>query len=193
MMPETEKNIPQNENNFNAGEIAGRLSEEEKTALSHQPVTEEKSQNNYENLKLPEHLKGCELHWQSFKQLAAELELSDETVQKLLDWEAKTTADGRKISDETRSQILAKWTAQTKEIFGPYYQKHVTNALAAAQRFGGEELRMLLDATGLGSHPVIVKTFHEISKQISEDSSVGGMARTGTDKTFTEALYGKTV
>jgi len=193
MMPETEKNIAQNENNFNAGEIAGRLSEEEKTAFSYQPVTEEKSQNNYENLKLPEHLKGCELHWQSFKQLAAELELSDETVQKLLDWEAKTTADGRKISDETRSQILAKWTAQTKEIFGPYYQKHVTNALAAAQRFGGEELRMLLDATGLGSHPVIVKTFHEISKQISEDSSVGGMARTGTDKTFTEALYGKTV
>lgn len=175
---------------FQADEATGRLSEAENVSAPDQLSSVEKS-DGYEELELPSELKECEENWQSFKTLANQLQLPAETVQRLLDWQAQTLTEGRKISEEVRGQILDKWTAQTKEMLGPCYQKHLTSALSAAQRFGGEELRELLDVTGLGNHPVIIKTFYEISKSISEDRSIGGAARSTTDKTFAEALYGK--
>lgn len=175
-----------------ADEATGRLSEAETSSVQDQLLQTQKS-DEYEAVSLPAELKECEEDWHAFKALATQLQLPAETVQKLVDWQAKTLADGRKIADEARTQILDKWTAQTQEMLGPCHQKHLADALGAVQRFGGEELRSLLEVTGLGSHPLIVKTFYEISKQISEDSSVGGAPRGTTDKTFAEALYGKAV
>lgn len=147
--------------------------------------------DDYKDLSLPEGLKECEENFASFKQLAAELKLPAETVQKLLQWEANTVTQGQQLAEAHRADILQKWTEQTKEMFGPMYQREVAHALQAADRFGGPALRQLLEVTGLGSHPVIVKTFHTISQQISEDISPSGKIRHHTDKTFAEALYGK--
>lgn len=149
------------------------------------------NQELYQTVKLNENLDVQEEVFASFKQLAAELKLSPETVQKLLDWEANIGLEERKKRSANRGEILQKWTTQTKEMFGPRYQHEVGRALRAVEQFGGAELRQLLDATGLGSHPVIVKTFHAISQQISEDCSVGAGSHKQTDKTFAEALYGK--
>jgi len=168
---------------------------ESHTAPTDQPsaqTAETVSSNvDYEELELPEVLKGNEANFTSFKKLAAELKLPAETVKKLIDWEAQTAQAGIETADGTRSDILQKWTEQTKSVFGQQYSQAVARALSAAERFGGPELRELLDVTGLGNHPVMVKTFHAISQQISEDESVAGRLRHSTDKTFAEALYGK--
>lgn len=192
-MFETQENTQTTpENEFKADEATGRLSKAEPASDQDQLSNTEKS-DGYETLQLPPQLEGCEENWHQFKQLAAELKIPAETVRKLVEWEAKITTDGRKISEEMRTQILDKWTTQSKEMFGPLYPQQIRRALDAVTRFGGEELRELLDVTGLGSHPVILKTFHQISKQISEDCSIGGTERNTTDKTFAEALYGKTL
>ena len=177
-----------------ADEASGRLSEGEKTSAQDQLIDTPEmfsSIDSYGELTLPESLKDCEENFASFKQLAAELKLPAETVQKLMQWEADTAANGQRLADVQRADILAKWTAQTKELFGPMYGREIARALDAADRFGGPALRELLEVTGLGSHPVIVKTFHQISQQISEDQSVAGQVHKTTDKTFAEALYGK--
>lgn len=161
---------------------ADRLNEKQETSFSGK---------DYDGLKLPEAMKGHEETFASFKELAARLNLPPETAKKLVEWEAGVADSGRKTAETLRAQILDGWTARTKEMFGPGYQREIARALDAADRFGGPELRALLDETGLGSHPVVVKTFHEISKQTSEDVSVGGRVRGGADKTFAEALYGK--
>lgn len=145
----------------------------------------------YQELRLPEGLEGSEETFASFKKLAAELKLPAETVKQLVDWEALAARESRQTAEQRRGEILAKWTEKTKEMFGPAYPAEIARALDAAERFGGPELRALLDVTGLGSHPVVVKTFREISRQISEDASAGGRVRGGADKTFAEALYGK--
>ena len=149
------------------------------------------SQDAYKELSLPPALEGCEEQFASFKKLAAELKLPAETVEKLMQWEAQTTENSRQLSDQQRTHILQKWTQQSKELWGGTYQQEIARALQAAQRFGGPELRELLEVTGLGSHPIVIKTFHAISQQISEDVSVSGRLRNSTDKTFAEALYGK--
>ena len=147
--------------------------------------------DDYNQLILPEALQGCDEMWTSFKKLAAELKLPAETAQKLVEWEATAAQNGRKTSAQERADILDKWTQQTKELFGASYQQNIAQALQAAERFGGPELRELLDLTGLGSHPVVVKTFRRIYQQISEDLSVSGKLRNQADKTFAEALYGR--
>ena len=177
-----------------ADEASGRLSEGEMAPQTDQLNTESEmfsSTDSYSQLTLPENLKGQEDNFDSFKKLAAELKLPAETVEKLMQWEAAAVASGQQTAERTRADILQKWTEQTKELFGPSYQQEMVRALDAAARFGGEELRALLEVTGLGSHPVIVKTFHQISQQISEDVSVSGKNKNSTDKTFAEALYGK--
>lgn len=159
-----------------------RLSDAKETSLP---------QDIYQELSLPEVFKGREQNFESFKKLAAELKLPAETAKKLMEWEASAFSESEKNSQAARGEILQKWTKQTQELFGPVYQREIARALDAADRFGGPELRALLDATGLGSHPVIVKTFHQISQQIGEDVSLGGKVKQTTDKTFAEALYGK--
>ncbi len=157
-----------------------------------QPTREKSlSSDVYADIKLPQNLRGREETFAAFKQLAAELKLPAEAVQKLVQWEADAAEEGRKSRRDGRTQILQRWTQQTRDMFGPAYGREITRALDAAERFGGPELRALLDATGLGSHPAVVKTFHKISQQIGEDESVSGRGRAAADKTFAEALYGK--
>jgi len=177
-----------------ADDVSGRPSEGEQAPQTDR-LTEKKemflSEDPYSKLQLPENLKEQKNHFDSFKKLAAELKIPAETAEKLMQWESDAAAANQQIAAGDRADILQKWTEQTKEMFGPSYQREVVRALDAAARFGGEELRALLDVTGLGSHPVVVKTFHKISQQISEDVSVSGKNRNSTDKTFAEALYGK--
>jgi hypothetical protein len=195
-MSDTLENTVQNIPDFiqKADDVSGRPSEGEGTPQNNRlnETTEMfLPDDSYSKLELPENLKGQEENFASFKKLAAELNIPAETAEKLIQWESAATEQGQKIAEGDRADILQKWTEKTKEMFGPSYQREVLRALDAAERFGGGELRALLDVTGLGSHPVIVKTFHKISTQISEDVSVSGKSRNSTDKTFAEALYGK--
>lgn len=127
---------------------------------------------------------------EAFKTLARELDLPPEAAQKLVDLERSLAESSTEKEENARQEILQRWADRTKEMFGPHYAREVDVALRAADAFGGPELRSLLEATGLGNHPVMVKTFNQIGKLMSEDECVGGKAARGSDKTFTEALYG---
>lgn len=147
--------------------------------------------DEYKELHLPPQLQACEENLAAFKKLAAELKLPAQTAKKLVQWETAAAVASVQNAREQRAEILQRWTDQTKEMLGARYEQKLAYALDAAQRFGGDELRALLDVTGLGSHPAVVKAFYQISRQLAEDSSVAGSAKAETDKTFAEALYGK--
>lgn len=184
--------VTENENlTVQADETSGRPSQQAESAaedrLINKPV-----QDSYADLHLPKGISGANAILRSFKTLAAELGLSCQAAQKLVDWEfAYSTQNTQALADAQRNEILQHWKDQTREMLGAQYKERTSQALEAVQRFGGEELRALLDATGLGNHPAVVRTFYEISRQTGEDQSVGGRVSAGTDKTFTEALYGK--
>ena len=92
--------------------------------------------------------------------------------------------------EQTRQEMLQRWADKTKAVLGPQYEEHLAVAVRAARTYGGEELQTLLKETGLGNHPVIVKTFYAIGRATGEDASTGGPAAAQTDKTFAQALYG---
>ncbi len=174
-----------------ADDTSGRLSQPPAAADAADQLPNNALQG-YEELTLP---KGCEQHqaaFEAFKQLAQELQLPVQTAQKLVEWESSQALGGAQQAEQARGEILQKWTEQTKQLFGAQYPQEIARALAAVDRFGGPQLRQLLEVTGLGSHPAVVQAFHAVARQLGEDCSVGGSARTGrTDKTFAEALYGQ--
>lgn len=186
--------VPESNNALQADEVSGRPSETENVSASDRlSETKQTSENtaSYVGLEMPREMKGCEENFASFKRLAAELKLPAQTAQKLVEWELNCWRGGRQAQEEARTQILERWTAQTRQEFGPSYHQHIEQALSAAERFGGRELRSLLEETGLNAHPTVVKTFYEIYRQTGEDVSASGSVRAAGDKTFAEALYGK--
>ena len=94
-------------------------------------------------------------------------------------------------AQEQKRHIVERWAEETRALYGAGLEKELSYALRAADAFGGAELRTLLEDTGLGNHPVIIRTLSEIGKAISEDACPGGKPAAPQDKTFTEALYGK--
>lgn len=126
-----------------------------------------------------------------FKTLAKELKLAPQAAKRLADWQREVALGQRESGEAERGRIIDSWTQQSKALFGAGYEAEIDRARRAVDAFGGSELRELLDATGLGSHPAVVKAFHQIGKRVSEDESAFGASAGGRDKTFAEALYGK--
>lgn len=127
----------------------------------------------------------------AFLKLADDLKLPSQTAQQLVDFEAGLA---RTFQAEQARQTQARqtaWAEEIKQIYGPQWEEEMSRAVRAADVFGGPELRALLEESGLGNHPVIVRTFNRIGKSISEDASpLGKISTTGGSKTFAEAMYG---
>lgn len=168
--------------------------EENKTCPPAQPPgpeTQNPGSLSYEGLSLPEDISFPTENLAAFKQLAREMNLAEEQVQRLLDFESAHLRANFQQAQEQKRHTVERWAEETRALYGAGLEKELSYALRAADAFGGPELRTLLEDTGLGNHPVIIRTLSEIGKAISEDACPGGKPAAPQDKTFTEALYGK--
>ena len=156
-----------------------------------EPETNVQDQWSYDKITWPEDILPKPAELEAFKTLASELKLSKEQVQKLVDFEAEAARNyAAKTADEKR-QTIAGWARQTKTFYGAKLEEEISFALRAADVFGGPDFRALLEDTGLGNHPVMIRTLVGIGRCISEDACPGGQPAAPQDKTFAEALYGK--
>ncbi len=150
----------------------------------------EPGEEDYGGLQLPAGAEPEEGLLDAFKTLAAELKIPSAAAQRLMDWEFARAERAARTAETLRQEMLQKWADQTKAVLGPRYEENLAKAVRAADVFGGPELRDLLEETGLGNHPVIVKTFYQIGRATGEDVSAGGKETAPGDKTFAQALYG---
>lgn len=128
---------------------------------------------------------------ESFKNLAAEWKLVPEQVEKLQTLSNDIAQRTVQCAQENKRAQTVAWAQQTRALYGAGLEREIGFALRAADTFGGPELRQLLEETGLGNHPVVIRTLSGIGRTISEDASTGGIPSAPQDKTFAEALYGK--
>lgn len=140
-------------------------------------------QDPFAQLKAPEGAVLDETQLGNYKKLAQEMGLNLSHAQKLLDFEAQRLT-------QQQAQAAAVWKQQTQEKYGAQLTETVATAARAVEKLGGDELRQLLDQTGLGNHPILVEAFYKAGALLKEDVSVPSNAAAAGDKTFTEALYG---
>lgn len=146
---------------------------------------------SYDGLTPPEGVSFEPETLEAFKTLAREINLTEEQAQKLVDYESSLAARGQADAQEEKRQTLERWAQQTRTLYGAKLEEELSFALRAADTFGGPDFRALLEDTGLGNHPVIIRTLSGVGRAIGEDAFPGGKPAAPRDKTFAEALYGK--
>ncbi len=130
----------------------------------------------------------------AFSEVAKELNLSQDAAQKVVDKVAPLMA---KQSQEAFEQVNNAWleaTKSDKEFGGDKLNANLAVAKKALDAFGTPELRELLNKTGLGNNPEVIRAFYRAGKAMSEDSYVpGGKQPTAAAKRdAATALYGQT-
>ena len=146
---------------------------------------------SYDGLTPPEGVSFEPETLEAFKTLAREINLTEEQAQKLVEYEGSLAARGQADAQEEKRQTLERWAQQTRTLYGAKLEEELSFALRAADTFGGPDFRALLEDTGLGNHPVIIRTLSGVGRAIGEDAFPGGKPAAPRDKTFAEALYGK--
>lgn len=107
------------------------------------------------------------------KSVAKELNLTQEQAQKLADIAANRVQFANASQVEALKQAQTQWSQDSKadkEFGGDALNENLSVAKKALDQFGTPELRNLLNESGLGNHPEIIRAFYRAGKAISEDN-----------------------
>ena len=141
----------------------------------------------YTDFKLPEGFAADPKLMDTFTATAKELGLSQAHAQKLVDLQAqnvKAEIDGRLAAFNTQVET---WEKETRAHYGADADKQFAVAARAMEQIGTPELKTLLDDSGLGSHPEVVKFFANAGGMLLEDQPVDGK-RAGGEAASTASL-----
>lgn len=145
----------------------------EPTTPPAEPAKAEPTATESYDLKMPEGVELDKAAADEFTAIAKELKLDQPTAQKLADVGAKMA----QRQAEAHAKLVDSWTEQVKtdkEIGGDKLNENLAVARKALDTFGTPELRDVLNSTGLGNHPALIKAFYKAGKAISDDSFVKG-------------------
>lgn len=140
--------------------------------------------------KAPENIVVDEATLGAFSEIAKELDMPQEAAQKILDKMGPAMAAK---SSEAIANLHKSWGEQTKtdkEFGGEKLNENLAVAKKALDAFGTPELRTLLNQSGLGNHPEIIRAFFKAGKSISEDRMVSsGTGGQSGSRDLSKALY----
>lgn len=105
-----------------------------------------------------------------FLGVAHQIGLNNEQVQALIGWQGSWMDKG---AVNAREQIKGTLDTLKKE-WGSDYERRLILGERAVRQVGGDELVGLLEKTGLGNHPILVKVFAEIGDILAEDGLIEG-------------------
>lgn len=149
-------------------------------------ATEPQVPESYE-LQMPDGIELDKASADEFTTIAKELKLDQAAAQKLADIAAKQAQ--RQVEAHTR--LVESWVEQVKadkEIGGDKFDENLGIARKALDTFGTPELRDVLNASGLGNHPAVIKAFIKAGKAISEDRFVTGSPK-GADTDMAKKMF----
>lgn len=138
-------------------------------------------------LQMPDGIELDKASAEEFTAIAKELKLDQATAQKLADVAAKQAQ--RQV--EAHTKLVESWVEQVKtdkDIGGDKLEENLGLARKALDHFGTPELKDVLNASGLGNHPEVIKAFLKAGKAISEDKFVAGAPK-GSDTDPARKLF----
>ena len=103
-----------------------------------------------------------------------EMNLSQEQAQKRVTLQAENAKALNEATLQGYQQQTNEWKEASVKLYGAKSQEEFAVAAQAINRFGTPELRTILNETGLGNHPELVKFFVQVGHAIKEDSPADG-------------------
>jgi hypothetical protein len=127
-------------------------------------------------LKFPEGVKVNPKLVDAYKAKAKEFGLDSAKAQAIANLVVEDRRAEKAAFEQQSKEQDQKWMEALradKEIGGAELEKNRAIAAKAIERFGSAELRKILEASGLGNHPDMVRAFVRAGKAISEDRIAG--------------------
>ncbi|WBK39935.1 hypothetical protein [Rhodobacteraceae phage LS06-2018-MD07] len=148
-------------------------------------ATEEELQAYYQALGRPENVEGYEFadkvgdhqvpdnFRQDFAKMAFESGLPKDVAEKFYQAQIQSYLEIQETAaNEYRTSVQDGEKQLKKEWTGQNYAANLKIADQAYKEFASKEVRDILNSTGIGNHPAIVKLFHTIGSKISSDSAI---------------------
>lgn len=130
---------------------------------------------------------------EQFSEVAKELNMTQEAAQKVIDKIAPALAQKQVDAMEAARTAWADTSKSDKEFGGDKLNENMAVAKKALEQFGSPELRTLLNESGLGNHPEIIRMMYRAGKAISEDNFVmsgsGGKQQAKSNADYANSLY----
>lgn len=149
-------------------------------------------QSDFE-LKLPEGSNLDASYLEQTKALAKELGLSQEAAQKLVERDSGLMSSAHERNMATVREKTEQWAKDAqadKEIGGNNFQSSVTDARTALDKFGTPEFKNMLNQSGVGNHPELIRLLARVGKAMREDKMVTTSSQPArAQKSFAEAFY----
>jgi len=125
-------------------------------------------------LKAPEGMTIDQAMLDQYVPVFKELGITNEGAQKLADIYSKSlkaqSDNQSKQSINQYKEIVEGWKTETMKELGADTAKTLAAASKAIDKLGGEKLREVLNETGVGNHPEMVRFFANVGKKLSEDN-----------------------
>ena len=125
----------------------------------------------------------------AFSEVAKDLNLTQDQAQKVLDKMAPVIAARQAEQFQAARTEWAEAAKTDKEFGGEKLTENLGTAKKALDALATPELRTLLNDSGMGNHPEVIRAFYRIGKAMSQDSIVVG--RTPSMKSAADVLYDK--
>lgn len=130
---------------------------------------------------------------EQFSEVARELNLPQEAAQKVLDKMGPAIQARQAETIQAARTMWAESAKSDKEFGGEKLTENLAVAKKALDTFGSPELRTLLNESGLGNHPEMIRVLYRAGKAISEDRFVGagrgGKVAPKSNSDYASALY----
>lgn len=155
------------------------------------PVTEDDWNDTYDFLGRPESADAYEININeeypdqvkaafdeqsltAYKAKAYELGLNANQTQELLNFYGGNLAGQYAAMEEAQGQSLEEGEKALQAEWGRAYEQNKGFAQKAFEQYGGEELAQVMETSGLGNHPAVLKAFANIAKSTMADKELVG-------------------
>jgi len=154
-----------------------------------------KEQNQQVEITKPENCLLSDEHLEGVKAFAKEHKIDNATAQKILERENALAAEVEKALLGRQEQEITQWAKDVesdKELGGEKFKESCEFSRRALKAFGGDGIAQILNETGYGNHPEVVRLLSRIGRAMGDDKLIkGGNDLTPKEKPLEEIFYGK--
>ena len=145
---------------------------------------------------IPEGFELDQTRMDSFTELAKESGLSQEKASKLAAYGIQLMQESAQAVQQEFSARVNTWGEQAKTELGAEFNNTVRLAASGIEVMEKQipELRTMLNETGAGNHPVMIKAMAMIGKMVAEDNGsklLGGQPQAGNTSIYSNTNFKK--
>lgn len=128
----------------------------------------------------------------AYRDLSGQMGLSQDQAQKLLSFEADRLRQMDDRLTDQRMEQARNWAEAAQsdaEYGGDAFNRNVALARHAVDTFASPEVRDMLEATGLGSHPEFIRMFWKMGRSVASDGALTGGQGGGSTRLDNRSLF----